>query len=103
MSFERIAELSDVSAGELHSVSVDGRRILLVRLDTGTIVAFEDGCPERALPLSRGSLDGHLLRCACHGWKFDLTTGASIDPSSRSLVALRVRLAGESVWVDIQI
>ncbi|WP_367344425.1 Rieske (2Fe-2S) protein [Methanomethylovorans sp.] len=26
-------------------------------------------------PLSTGALEGHILRCSCHGWRYDIKTG----------------------------
>ena len=100
MSFERVAELSDLWIGELKSVRAEGRSVLLVRFETG-IVAYEDRCPHQAYPLSRGELDGRTLRCAAHGWEFDLATGRGVNPASCRLVSFPVRIAGESIWVDV--
>lgn len=35
------------------------------------IIALEDRCPHRGAPLSGGSLDGELLQCQYHGWRFN--------------------------------
>ena len=47
------------------------RRIVLFRRPDGSLVALDDCCPHRMLPLSKGFLrDGHLV-CGYHGLEFD--------------------------------
>lgn len=60
----------------------DGQPICLI-LTEGTVRAFVDECPHRGHPLSEGACDqsGHL-RCALHGWEFDLSDGATVSPAS---------------------
>jgi vanillate O-demethylase monooxygenase subunit len=46
-----------------------GKPLVLYR-SSGGVVCFEDRCPHRHSPLSLGSCDGGVLRCAYHGWRF---------------------------------
>jgi phenylpropionate dioxygenase-like ring-hydroxylating dioxygenase large terminal subunit len=52
--------------------------VAMYRDDTGQIVALEDRCPHRRVPLSMGKVvEGSLLQCHYHGLRFD-RTGACI-------------------------
>lgn len=51
------------------AVTVLGRPLVLVRLD-GAVVAMEDRCPHRQVPLSAGRVRGAGIECAYHGWVF---------------------------------
>lgn len=51
------------------AVTVLGKPLVLVRLD-GVIVAMEDRCPHRQVPLSAGRVTAAGLQCAYHGWAF---------------------------------
>lgn len=44
--------------------------VVLYRTNNGTPVALEDRCPHRLVPLSVGTIQGDLLRCAYHGAEF---------------------------------
>jgi phenylpropionate dioxygenase-like ring-hydroxylating dioxygenase large terminal subunit len=35
------------------------------------IIALQDRCPHRGIPLSAGKLHGEQLQCAYHGWRFN--------------------------------
>jgi len=51
------------------AVTVLGRPLVLVRLK-GVIVAMEDRCPHRQVPLSAGRVTSAGLECPYHGWVF---------------------------------
>ena len=48
-----------------------GEPVILFRTGTGEVVAMEDCCPHRCLPLSMGQLVGDHVRCGYHGMEFD--------------------------------
>ena len=49
--------------------------ILIVRQDDGGFKAFYNVCPHRGGPLGEGTLDGNVVTCPWHGWRFDVCTG----------------------------
>jgi vanillate monooxygenase len=51
--------------------TVCGEPIVLYRQTNGALSAFEDCCPHRLLPLSKGYLKGDHLVCKYHGLEFD--------------------------------
>ncbi len=50
-----------------------GDEIVLYRKSDGTVVALEDACPHRKLPLSMGRIKGDAIECGYHGLTFDCT------------------------------
>jgi phenylpropionate dioxygenase-like ring-hydroxylating dioxygenase large terminal subunit len=48
-----------------------GRPIVLVRRNTGVVIALEDRCPHRGALLSDGRIGPMGLSCKYHGWTFD--------------------------------
>jgi phenylpropionate dioxygenase-like ring-hydroxylating dioxygenase large terminal subunit len=48
-----------------------GENVVLFRAAGGAPAALEDRCCHRAAPLSRGEVEGGLLRCGYHGLRFD--------------------------------
>jgi vanillate O-demethylase monooxygenase subunit len=51
--------------------TVCGESLVLYRHTNGSLSAFEDCCPHRLLPLSKGFLQGDHLVCKYHGLKFN--------------------------------
>ena len=46
-------------------------KLVLYRQQDGNVVALEDACPHRKLPLSKGRLVGDILECGYHGMQFE--------------------------------
>lgn len=49
---------------------IAGNPVCFYRAADGTVVALEDRCPHRKYPLSLGRLDGDVLECNYHGYRF---------------------------------
>src|SRR5574340_766222 len=45
--------------------------LVLGRTAGGKVFAMRDSCPHRGIPLSYGRLDGEVVECSYHGWRFD--------------------------------
>jgi nitrite reductase/ring-hydroxylating ferredoxin subunit len=70
--------IDDIAVGTMKSVKVDGHRICLVRTASG-LHAIDHACPHEGYGLTQGELDGDLLTCAWHNWKFRVTDGACVQ------------------------
>lgn len=65
--------------------------LALGRTAEGKAFALRDACPHRGIPLSYGRVDGHLVECCYHGWRFDASTGQCVEiPSLTSQDKLKV-------------
>lgn len=78
----------------------DGEPLLLVNMD-GTVRAYADACPHLRTRLSEGFLTGTVLTCATHGWQFDATTGAGINPRTTCLQSFPVQVEDGTILVDV--
>jgi len=56
---------------ELKQFVVLGEKICIFRTQANEIVALEDACPHRKLPLSKGRIKGDTVECGYHGLTFD--------------------------------
>ncbi len=93
-----VTTLDDLWSGEMRGLEIDGAPIVVVNL-AGEIYAYVDRCPHSGQPLSKGSLDGHLLTCAAHEWSFDCRSGVGVNPATAVLHRLEVRVEDEVVSV----
>src|SRR5213596_2214146 len=65
--------------------------LVLGRTSEGKVFAMRDSCPHRGIPLSYGRLDGKVVECSYHGWRFDACSGQCVEiPSLTSQDKLRV-------------
>ncbi len=96
-----VAHAGDLKEGQMKELEVDGRHVLLVRVD-GQFYAYGATCPHEGAPLAEGTLnDGHI-RCPWHQSLYSAITGDMISPPSLdSLPKFPVRLDGQDVRVTI--
>src|SRR5260370_32954438 len=65
--------------------------LVLGRTVEGKVFAMRDSCPDRGIPLSYGRLDGKVVECCYHGWRFDAFSGQCVEiPSLSSQDKLKV-------------
>ena len=69
--------LDDLPIGSMRMVRAEGRRLCLVRTGDG-VFALDHACPHEGYGLTQGTLDGNLLTCAWHNWKFRVDDGACV-------------------------
>lgn len=74
---EIIATLDDLAEGSMKMVKVDGHRVCLARTSSG-VHAIDNACPHQGYGLTQGELDGDLVTCEWHNWKFRVTDGACV-------------------------
>jgi phthalate 4,5-dioxygenase oxygenase subunit len=73
---------SEVTAdAPAHRTRLLGEDLLVLRMTSGDLAAFNPACPHRGASLYFGRNEENGLRCAYHGWKFD-AAGACIDMPS---------------------
>lgn len=78
-----------------------GTRITLANV-AGTIFAIDDTCTHRGCSLGDGKLDGSTVQCACHGSRFDVTSGAVVrGPAEDPVRSYPVHVASGEVQVDL--
>jgi 3-phenylpropionate/trans-cinnamate dioxygenase ferredoxin component len=76
-------------------------RITLANV-AGTLYAIDDTCTHRGCSLGDGKLDGSTIQCACHGSRFDVTSGAVVrGPAEDPVRSYPVQVANGEVQVDL--
>lgn len=87
--------------GTMKVVSVEGTPILFIRQE-GKIFVINNRCPHMACGFSGGTLDGLVIVCPCHDWRFDLKTGEyEVEPSIK-LTKYDWKIASGKIWVKLE-
>jgi toluene monooxygenase system ferredoxin subunit len=95
-----VADLGELPRGSKLGRRVAGARILLVNAESG-IRAYEDRCGHRDVSLCDGTLEGRVLTCKAHEWRYDADTGCGIERPGVRLRSYPVRIEGARILVDI--
>ena len=91
---------SKVRDGNYVAVYPKGLSILLVRVD-GKVHAVANKCAHMACPLEGGKLEGAVLTCPCHDWRFDVRTGGFLDAPELSIATYATKVEDGKVLVAI--
>jgi nitrite reductase/ring-hydroxylating ferredoxin subunit len=74
MALIKLASTADLKPNTMKVVNAKGTPILLVNL-AGAFYAIGNTCTHMGCPLSKGTLKGDTVQCACHGSVFNVKTG----------------------------
>ena len=96
--FVRVTAAADVKPGQGIVAEANGKTLAVFNVD-GTIHAINNTCCHREGPLGEGELDGDIVTCPWHGWRFNVTTGACMNNPSAQVEAYEVKIEGEDVKV----
>jgi len=99
MSWTKALPLDELWIGEMRGCVLRGRRVLLLRVESG-VYAYEDRCAHLGVPLSSGTLRDGVLTCGAHGFQYDALTGQGINPRQTRIAALPLRVEDGDIWVD---
>jgi nitrite reductase/ring-hydroxylating ferredoxin subunit len=99
--FVKVATADELSPGQCKTVQAQNTYIALFNVD-GTFHAIDDTCPHQGGPLGEGFLDGCVVTCPWHGWRFDVTTGVSPVISAISVKRYEVKVEGNDVLVAVE-
>jgi nitrite reductase/ring-hydroxylating ferredoxin subunit len=99
--FIKVATTEELGDQQAKLVQVEGQRIALFCVD-GALYALHDACPHRGGPLSKGTVEGTEVTCPWHEAKFDIRTGAVLDPPAQQGVrSYPVRVTGADIEIEV--
>lgn len=101
MTWHKVATTDDVGEGQVISTAAAEVPIALYRIE-GTVYATSEICTHAFARLSEGYLDGDCIECPIHQALFHVPSGeVRAPPATEPLRTYRVRIEGDSVFVDV--
>jgi 3-phenylpropionate/trans-cinnamate dioxygenase ferredoxin subunit len=98
--YTAVADEHELAPGQMKTVAIAGRRILLVNAE-GTHYAVDEMCSHEDYSLALGCVKDRSIKCSLHGSYFDLATGEPTEePASEPIRTYPVRVADGKVWVS---
>ena len=95
--FVKVAQVGDLSPGEMIAVEVGGDRVLLANVG-GNIHAIDDICSHAYASLSEGDLSGEEVECPLHGSAFNVVTGEVLTPPADEKIRVyQLRIDGDDI------
>jgi len=95
-----VGRAQDVTPGQ-GCVMEAGDKTLAVFSVDGRLYAIDNACPHRGGPLGEGDLDGPLVSCPWHAWRWDVTTGANANNPAVRVGCYPVSVEGADLVVEL--
>lgn len=100
-NFVAVATLDEVPAGTKKVVFAEGIEIVLCHT-ADQFFAVRNLCSHAHEKLDCGRMRGTWLACPVHGARFDLTTGAAMNPpATMPITTYEVRVDGDTISVAV--
>lgn len=97
---ERVASTADLQDGQMLTVMVGGKKVLLARLN-GRFFAAAARCPHWGGSLPDGTLHDGRVICPLHAGTFDVRSGDLLEPPPlEAIQTFPVRVVGADILVD---
>ena len=90
----------EMHEGNLAAVYPLGINIVMARF-MGKVYALEGKCVHMGCPLASGTLDGAILTCPCHDWRFNIQTGEFLDAAELRLSTYPIRTENGKLLVGL--
>lgn len=98
----RVARMAEIGTGEGRVVEAGGRTLALFNVD-GRLYAIDNTCLHRGGPLGEGELEGSVVTCPWHAWRWDVTTGANTNNPAVKVACFPVSVEGDEVVVELPV
>ena len=99
-NFVKVAQTSEIPAGQGKCVEVEGRRLAIFNVD-GSYYAIDDVCQHQGGPLGEGELSGKIVTCPWHGWEYDVTSGINMFDTDLKQEQFQVKVDGNDILVAL--
>ena len=95
-----VAHVDQIPPGACRTVEVQGIFLALCNVN-GTFRAVDNACPHAGGPLGEGNLEGEVIECPWHGWRFNVCTGERPENPEIRVACVEVRVQGQNVQVKV--
>lgn len=96
-----IGQKSQIPVGESIVVSVQKKDIAVFHVAQDEFYAIDDCCPHAGASLAGGHVEGGIVTCPWHAWRFRLNDGAWADNPKVKTACYPVHLQGDDIVIEL--
>ena len=100
-SFVPVLDENKLQEDTMKLVVVEGIPVLLIK-QFGQVFAIDNRCPHMGCAFSDGTLEGLVIVCPCHEWRFNLRTGEYEEEPSMKLTKYEWKIKDGKIWVKLE-
>lgn len=91
----------DLPVGKGTVFTVANKELAIFNVD-GTFYAMNNACLHEGLSLGTSRLDGKIVTCRGHGWRYDVTTGSTLHVPGYGVATYPVKVADGKIYVAVE-
>src|SRR5215510_3976402 len=95
-----VLRVEELPPGRGTCVTVAGKDIALFNVD-GSIYAMENECLHQGLSLGTSELQGKVVTCRGHGWRYDVTTGNTLHVPDFGVATYPVKVVDGTIMLGL--
>ncbi|MBC7797082.1 MAG: Rieske 2Fe-2S domain-containing protein [Pyrinomonadaceae bacterium] len=96
-----VGRVEDLPVGRSATVELPKNGELALFNVKGKFYAIENFCPHKGVPLAESQVQGKIVECERHGWKFDLQTGECFEKEGCSIEAYEVIVEDDEIKIIV--
>lgn len=96
--FVKVARSEQVPEGKAGTYVIGEDAIAVFRVK-GQLFAIDQTCVHEDGPLGEGKLEGHVVSCPYHDWRYDVRDGRCLSATDRAVACFAVREEGGSILI----
>lgn len=100
--FFDICKVRDIPIGEARMILVNEVAVGVFNV-SGAFFAIDDACPHAGASLSHGIVEGEVVRCRIHHWRFCIRDGIYLDEMKPScnVRVYPIRVVGDQIQIEL--
>jgi|GEM_PF-84974 len=99
--FVDVAATGEIPVGESRSFEIEDRSVAVFHTAEG-FFAIDNLCPHMGAPLVDGHLEGCVVTCPWHAWRFDVRDGTWCENPRIKTDSFPLRIVGDRIQVAIE-
>ena len=96
--FVKVARSEQVGEGKAGTYVIGEDAIAVFRVK-GRLYAIDQTCVHEDGPLGEGKLEGHVVSCPYHDWRYDVRDGRCLSATDRAVACFAVKEEGGSILI----
>lgn len=96
-----ICRTTDISQGNPYIFNLEDKQQIVIFRVEQNYYAVENRCPHAGAFLHEGILEGQVLTCIWHGWKFDLESGHSLTEYWARLKTYQLKVKNDELYLIV--
>ena len=101
MEYVDVAKVGDVPPGKGMVFTVEDKELAIFNVD-GTFYAMDNACLHQGLALGTSRIDGKIVTCRGHGWRYNVTTGSTLHVPGYGVATYPVKVTDGKITVAVR-